>query len=96
MQKHGTVIIQNLEKFPKESAAALHFFCDEHDSSAAKAAYILTMTISNGEKEATRAAEKAFHTLWPEMKEEVKMALIARLTSLVGYILPEQSLPCDQ
>lgn len=97
VKNHGTVIIENLEKFPSQTAGSLHFFCDEYDPDFAKAIYLLTMSVHNAEIHATKAAEMAFKALWQaQMKEEELDALVSRLTSQVVFVKPEKNLPCNQ
>lgn len=95
VKKHGIVVMQHLEKFPIPSAEALHFFCDEHETGFAKAAYLLTMTVNNMEKNPTKAAENALRTSWKSMQIDNIDAVISRLTSLVVFVQPETILNCD-
>lgn len=95
VKKHGIVVIQNLETFPIASAEALHFFCDEHETEFAKAAYLITLSVSNIEKNPTKTAENALRTLWKSMPESHLEAVITRLTSLVVFVQPETTLNCD-
>ncbi|XP_034243753.1 uncharacterized protein LOC117646722 [Thrips palmi] len=94
-KKHGIVVIQHLENFPIKSADSLHFFCDEHETEFAKAAYLLTMTVRNIEKDATKTAENALRASWKSMQKDNLDALISRLTSLVVFVQPETTLNCD-
>lgn len=92
---HGIVIIQHLEKFPTASAESLHFFCDEYEADFAKAAYLLTMTVSNIEKDPTKTAENALRSAWRSIQKDNLDALISRLTSLVVFVRPEVTPNCD-
>ncbi|KAE8744559.1 hypothetical protein FOCC_FOCC008799 [Frankliniella occidentalis] len=96
VQKKGPiVVIKHLEKLPAAAAHGLHYFCDENESNFAKAAYFLTLTVGrSGTVKAVTSAENTLRNIWSDIESDYLDALIARLTSLVEFVEPEEKLPC--
>ncbi|PSN45692.1 hypothetical protein C0J52_11952 [Blattella germanica] len=98
--EHRTMIVKNLHKIPAEIARSFHTFCDVQTPLVDKAVYLFTLKASGAERNAdkpTMLAEKVLTQIWgKQLKTDILMPLIVRITDTVIIVKPENMLSTCQ
>lgn len=87
LDKRKVMVVKNLHKMPGKVAQYLHSFCDEYNPLVDRAVYILTLKVDSYVKSELHTAEKVLNELWGDLKGDIRVALITRVTSTVIKIL---------
>lgn len=86
IEKHRSVIVKNLQKFPGRMAMAFHFLCDVYSPVVPKSLFLFTLHVDNvySKKKVVEQAENVMHNIWKhEVDNDKRQALITRLTEAV-------------
>lgn len=80
----GVMVIHNLERIRGISAQAFHSFCDEFSPLVQKSLFIFTMKVDKlPRNNQMRFVEEDLKKRWTEIKPDILVALITRITSMV-------------
>ncbi|XP_047001287.1 uncharacterized protein LOC124618173 isoform X8 [Schistocerca americana] len=99
IEKHRSVIFNNLQSFPGRMAMAFHFLCDVENPVVRKALFLFTLRVPNvHSRNVVEQAENVMHNIWrEEVDNDQRQALITRLTedviSLPLNILHNEACP---
>lgn len=92
MEYSKVVVITDIQKIPAKLAQGFHFLVDEYNPKIEAAVYIFTLMIPKQEfnASATEIVEEILSHSWTELHNDIRMALISRITTVVLPILQER------
>lgn len=82
IEKHRSVVVTDLQKFPGRMAMAFHFLCDTYSPVVPKSLFLFTLHTENVyTKKVVEQAENVMHNIWRhDVDNDQRQALITRLT----------------
>ncbi|XP_065214778.1 uncharacterized protein LOC135841640 isoform X1 [Planococcus citri] len=93
IEKHKIMVVTDVQHIPAKLAQGFHFLVDEYNPVIREAVYVLTLKIPSHLKSSkpVEAAENALKESWKELKNDLLLPLITRVTNQVLPVVAENS-----